>query len=53
MQAAVAHWPPAGLHQLTTLFRRMVDDFLAYAVTTQVCRPAGAPAVCRRLKRVT
>ena len=29
MQAAVAHWPPAELHQLTTLFDRMVDDFLA------------------------
>ena len=30
MQAALAHWPPDELHQLATLFNRMVDDFLAY-----------------------
>ena len=30
MQAALAHWSPDDLHQLATLFHRMVDDFLAY-----------------------
>jgi hypothetical protein len=30
MQAALAHWSPDELHQFTTLFNRMVDDFLAY-----------------------
>ena len=30
MQAALAHWPPQELHQLSTLLHRMVDDFLAY-----------------------
>ena len=31
MQAALADWTPQELHQLATLFHRMVDDFLAYA----------------------
>ena len=30
MAAALAHWSPHELHQLATLFNRMVDDFLAY-----------------------
>lgn len=30
MQAALAHWSPRELHVFTTLFHRMVDDFLAY-----------------------
>lgn len=29
MQAALADWSPEDLHQLATLFRRMVDDFVA------------------------
>ncbi|MHB1592864.1 MAG: MarR family winged helix-turn-helix transcriptional regulator [Streptosporangiaceae bacterium] len=31
MQAALASWTPEDVHQLATLFHRMVDDFLAYA----------------------
>ncbi|HEY7486715.1 MAG TPA: MarR family transcriptional regulator [Streptosporangiaceae bacterium] len=30
MEAALATWTPRELHQLATLFHRMVDDFLAY-----------------------
>jgi DNA-binding MarR family transcriptional regulator len=30
MQAALAQWSPDELRQFTTLFHRMVDDFLAY-----------------------
>ena len=41
MQAALAHWPPAELHQLTTLFHRMVDDFLAYAAEHEPGQPAS------------
>lgn len=32
MQAALAGWSQEELRQLATLFHRMVDDFLAYAV---------------------
>jgi len=32
MQAALGAWSPEELRQLATLFHRMVDDFLAYAV---------------------
>ncbi|WP_062645865.1 MarR family winged helix-turn-helix transcriptional regulator [Streptomyces maremycinicus] len=32
MQLALADWSPEELGQLATLFHRMVDDFLAYAV---------------------
>lgn len=32
MQSALADWKPEELRQLATLFHRMVDDFLAYAV---------------------
>ena len=35
MQAALAHWPPQELHQLTTLLHRMVDDFLAYSAAEE------------------
>jgi DNA-binding MarR family transcriptional regulator len=31
MAAALAHWSPEEVHQLTTMFHRLVDDFLAYA----------------------
>jgi DNA-binding MarR family transcriptional regulator len=31
MQMALAHWSPGELHQLATLFRRMVGDLLAHA----------------------
>ena len=31
MQAALVSWAPEDVHQLATLFHRMVDDFLAYA----------------------
>ncbi|HEX6473125.1 MAG TPA: MarR family transcriptional regulator [Streptosporangiaceae bacterium] len=31
MEAALKDWTPQELHQLATLFHRMVDDFLAYA----------------------
>ncbi|KKD03026.1 MarR family winged helix-turn-helix transcriptional regulator [Streptomyces sp. WM6386] len=32
MQFALSEWAPEELGQLATLFHRMVDDFLAYAV---------------------
>ncbi|MFF4836090.1 MarR family winged helix-turn-helix transcriptional regulator [Streptomyces sp. NPDC001315] len=32
MQLALADWSPEELRQLATLFHRMVDDFLSYAV---------------------
>ncbi|MFC3572234.1 MarR family winged helix-turn-helix transcriptional regulator [Streptomyces yaanensis] len=32
MQVALSRWSPEELRQLATLFHRMVDDFLAYAV---------------------
>jgi DNA-binding MarR family transcriptional regulator len=32
MQMALVHWSPGELGQLATLFHRMVDDFLAYAM---------------------
>ncbi|NNN29956.1 MarR family transcriptional regulator [Streptomyces sp. S3(2020)] len=32
MQLALSEWAPQELGQLATLFHRMVDDFLAYAV---------------------
>jgi len=33
MQAALAGWAPEDVHQLATLFHRLVDDFLAYDAT--------------------
>jgi DNA-binding MarR family transcriptional regulator len=41
MQAALAHWSPQDLHQLTTLFQRMVDDLLAYAAEHERGQPAS------------
>jgi DNA-binding MarR family transcriptional regulator len=41
MHAALAHWSPQELHQLTTLFHRMVDDFLAYAAEHEGGEPAS------------
>jgi DNA-binding MarR family transcriptional regulator len=41
MQAALAHWPPHDLHQLATLFHRMVDDFLAYDAERKPGQPAS------------
>ncbi|MEV7325176.1 MarR family transcriptional regulator [Streptomyces sp. NPDC093970] len=32
MQLALRDWEPGELHQLATLFHRMVDDFLAHSV---------------------
>src|SRR4030088_1081026 len=31
MQMALAHWSPQDLHQLSTLFQRMVGDLIAHA----------------------
>jgi DNA-binding MarR family transcriptional regulator len=44
MQAALAHWSPEDRHQLTTLFHRMVDDFLAYAAEHERAKPANSTA---------
>ncbi|MGW7547204.1 MarR family winged helix-turn-helix transcriptional regulator [Streptomyces sp. NPDC054770] len=41
MQLALNDWEPAELRQLATLFHRMVDDFLAYAVEDE---PGQEPA---------
>jgi DNA-binding MarR family transcriptional regulator len=41
MQAALAHWSPDEVHQLTKLFHRMVDDFLGYAAEYERDQPAG------------
>jgi hypothetical protein len=35
MQAALAHWSPQDLHQLTILLHRMLDDFLAYGAAEE------------------
>jgi DNA-binding MarR family transcriptional regulator len=44
MQAALAGWTPQELHQLATLFHRMVDDFLAYADQQLGEQPAAPSA---------
>ncbi|MFJ4787848.1 MarR family winged helix-turn-helix transcriptional regulator [Streptomyces sp. NPDC088794] len=44
MQLALADWSPEELRQLATLFHRMVDDFLAYAVDEDTDEPAVAQA---------
>jgi DNA-binding MarR family transcriptional regulator len=41
MQAALAHWAPEDLHQLTTLFHRMVDDFITYAAEHERGQPGS------------
>ncbi|WP_329331962.1 MarR family transcriptional regulator [Streptomyces sp. NBC_00663] len=40
MMLALSQWSPEELGQLATLFHRMVDDFLAYAVDEEP-EPAG------------
>jgi DNA-binding MarR family transcriptional regulator len=44
MQMALADWSPQELRQLATLFHRMVDDFLSYAIEDEETsrEPAGA-----------
>ncbi|OQR64280.1 MarR family transcriptional regulator [Streptomyces maremycinicus] len=44
MQLALADWSPEDLGQLATLFHRMVDDFLAYAVEEDTEQPAAPRA---------
>ncbi|GAA5699901.1 MarR family transcriptional regulator [Streptomyces avermitilis] len=41
MQMALAEWSPEELRQLATLFHRMVDDFLSYAVDDAEQEPAA------------
>ncbi|MGW7407703.1 MarR family winged helix-turn-helix transcriptional regulator [Streptomyces sp. NPDC054833] len=43
MQLALGEWRPEELRQLATLFHRMVDDFLAYAVEDESGQETGAP----------
>ena len=43
MQSALSEWTPEELRQLATLFHRMVDDFLAYAVDEET-EPQADPA---------
>ncbi|MFF4906575.1 MarR family winged helix-turn-helix transcriptional regulator [Streptomyces sp. NPDC001260] len=43
MQSALSEWTPEELRQLATLFHRMVDDFLAYAVDEEAA-PQADPA---------
>jgi DNA-binding MarR family transcriptional regulator len=42
MQLALAEWSPEELRQLSTLFHRMVDDFLTHAIEDETEQPAGA-----------
>lgn len=35
MELALSHWSPEELRQLSTLFHRMVDDFLDTEVTLE------------------
>ncbi|MFH8800693.1 MarR family winged helix-turn-helix transcriptional regulator [Streptomyces sp. NPDC017936] len=44
MQLALSEWSPEELRRLATLFHRMVDDFLSYAVDEEAEQPAGAVA---------
>ncbi|MEU9387962.1 MarR family transcriptional regulator [Streptomyces sp. NPDC048279] len=41
MQLALATWKPEELRELATLFHRMVDDFLAYAVEDEPGQEPG------------
>ncbi|MFI5800163.1 MarR family winged helix-turn-helix transcriptional regulator [Streptomyces sp. NPDC051677] len=43
MQAALADWTPDDLHQLATLFDRLVDDFVTHAETPLGTAPAPPP----------
>ncbi|MFF5186014.1 MarR family winged helix-turn-helix transcriptional regulator [Streptomyces sp. NPDC000345] len=40
MQLALSDWSPEELGHLATLFHRMVDDFLSYAVEEEAEQPA-------------
>ena len=51
MQAALAHWPPGDLHQLTTLVHRMVDDFLTYAAEHERGEPGSWAQITHRRDR--
>ncbi|MGP4008520.1 MarR family winged helix-turn-helix transcriptional regulator [Streptomyces sp. 4N124] len=44
MQLALGDWSPEELRQLATLFHRMVDDFLSYAIDDESEPDAVAPA---------
>lgn len=44
MQLALGDWPPEELRQLATLFHRMVDDFLSYAIDDEPEPEAATPA---------
>ncbi|MER5753409.1 MarR family transcriptional regulator [Streptomyces sp. NPDC002088] len=44
MQLALADWTPEELRELATLFHRMVDDFLSYAVDDDTEHQAATPA---------
>ncbi|CAM5289204.1 MarR family winged helix-turn-helix transcriptional regulator [Streptomyces aurantiogriseus] len=43
MQLALSEWSPEDLRRLATLFHRMVDDFLAYAVDEETEQSSEAP----------
>ncbi|MER6492908.1 MarR family winged helix-turn-helix transcriptional regulator [Streptomyces griseorubiginosus] len=45
MQLALADWTPQELRQLASLFHRMVDDFLSYAIEEDGEPQPTAPAV--------
>ncbi len=47
MEAALSGWSAEELHQLATLFHRMVDDFLAYAKDMDAEPDTAAGAVPR------
>ncbi|GAA2888611.1 MarR family transcriptional regulator [Streptomyces mexicanus] len=47
MEAALSGWSAEELHQLATLFHRMVDDFLAYAKDMDAEHDTAAGAVPR------
>jgi hypothetical protein len=56
MQMALADWSPQELQQLATLFHRMVDDFLSYAIEDEEPPPGAGrgcpPGLIRRPARL-
>src|SRR6266568_3309492 len=44
MQMALSEWPTEELRQLASLFHRMVDDFLTYAIDEEGEPEVAAPA---------
>ena len=44
MEVALAHWSPGELRQLSTLFHRMVDDFLRTDITLEGEDASSQPA---------